>query len=417
VRAEVTRADAPPPDDAWHINSAQVSFVAETALPWPEMRFVSPQAIIFTPVLPENLPVRDESGWVERLTDLRNDLLYVYEGAETDIEEYKALRARLENTVGDPAQVLIAFPDSQPETYMHVLGQGRPGGTPYAGDESVAGQVAVMVSSFYSSMGYVRSVADIGPIGLNVVFIFMAMGWIVFVTTLDLFFQFVMWLLNIITKVIIGGALTILKVLISIARLFIEAMRLLPFIGIFLLLITCPVQAQDCDPPCEADELCYSGICVILGVPATPGPTPTPGGYCEFDSDCTDYAGGRCLIDEHICVYERPTSTPEAGTPTPIVLPTPIAMPTWAGPDEAMMEQWGMDGPEIYTPSMELQTISSPDGLMMPAFGKNYGLLVANALSLVRRVNAGGAIWIFGALGMAGWVIEYLVKEIRKRSG
>ena len=155
-----------PPNDPLHINSAGINS-GELPAPLPAMPGeMSLPAVRFPTVDMESLPVlSDERAALQTLTDNRVSVLRAtinsrYASVRGSVASVRAVTDNISNAVGDPMSLSV-----------------------YDGTEhvTVSGMAQRMSQSLEFGFGYARAVSALGPMGLDLVFVFVGFGWVVLV--------------------------------------------------------------------------------------------------------------------------------------------------------------------------------------------------------------------------------------------
>lgn len=155
-----------PPNDPLHINSAGITS-GELPAPLPAMpgKSVLP-AMVFQPVDMSALPtMSDERAAVESLTANRISLMRAtmqsrYTDMQAAVASVRSVTNNMSNAIGNPTTISV-YDGAQQAT--------------------VVGMAQRMSQSVSLGLGYARGLSAIGPLGLDVAFVFVGIGWILFV--------------------------------------------------------------------------------------------------------------------------------------------------------------------------------------------------------------------------------------------
>jgi len=172
-----------PPNDEIHVNSENVIMSGELPAPLPDM----PDVIVMPDI---TFPEIDSSDWPDivvgrdtmfaqtnaRLMDVRSALNEQYDDARATLVSVRNTTNELRAFVGDPQTSVSAQSDARSVT--------------------VTGMAQEMAQSVSSSMGYVRAVSNLGPLGLDLVFIFIGLGWILFMNLVEWVVKIVAWIVR-----------------------------------------------------------------------------------------------------------------------------------------------------------------------------------------------------------------------------
>jgi hypothetical protein len=135
--------------------------------------------------------------------------------------------------VGDPQEaqmIIMAGPAesvSNPGfSEQHVAGE--PDEIAVAGASYSLAQAAVDLSENMNfAFGYVRAVADIGPIGLDLIFIFLGLGWLVFVKLTTLIMRVTAWLVRMLFRML-GSLIQLIGFFLQVISVIAEIIKLIP---------------------------------------------------------------------------------------------------------------------------------------------------------------------------------------------
>lgn len=219
-------AQDPAPNDELHINSVGV-MSGELPAPLPSM----PGRVIMPDL---TLPSVNRSAWPttadnrqaiqsnieNRLRDVRSAINEQYNAARTTVTAVRSTTQRVKDFVGDPQTSVVARSDNRSVT--------------------VTGMAQEMSASVTTALGYARAVSNLGPLGLDLVFVFIALGWILFVNFASLAISVIAWFFKMLGKVLE----TIWKVVMMVTNI----LKLIPFLcfvfGVSLLFVD-QVAAQE----------------------------------------------------------------------------------------------------------------------------------------------------------------------------
>ena len=155
-----------PPNDPLHVNSVGITS-GELPAPLPSMPGpVALPSVSFPAVDMSELPVMaDERAALEvltknRVTILRSALQSRYAEAMGAVASVRSVTDNLSNAVGNPATLSVH--DGAQQT-------------------TVVGMAQRMSQSVSLGLSYVRAVSALGPMGLDLVFLFVGLGWVLFV--------------------------------------------------------------------------------------------------------------------------------------------------------------------------------------------------------------------------------------------
>jgi hypothetical protein len=155
-----------------------------------------------------NYPYVDHSAWpttidereamktlvANRIYRLQGALDTQYSRARASVSAVRQTTNAVRNLVGDP---------------MNVTGVGAERSV------TVGAMAQEMAQSTSFALGYARAVSSIGPLGLDLVFLFVGLGWVIFVNLISMLIQVVAWFVR-----MMGNALDwIIKVLIVVIQL------------------------------------------------------------------------------------------------------------------------------------------------------------------------------------------------------
>ncbi len=189
-----------PPNEGIHLNSPGVRMSAELPMALPDLpQSASFPVVVFPRIDPSQWPsISDgrnavKSEFMARLNDMRLFLNAGYADVNTALNTVRNSTASIRNFIGNP---------------MNVTAQASGGRV-----TTVTGAAYEMAQSTAVALGYVRAVAAIGPIGVNLVFVFIGLVWILFVnlgewllTFMIFIFKslagFLRWIFNLIWNVV-----------------------------------------------------------------------------------------------------------------------------------------------------------------------------------------------------------------------
>jgi len=178
-----------PPNDAVHINDAGI-MSGELPMPLPRL----PGSVDMPDIA---FPYVDFSEWPS-VTDGResvgstiNGELYLardiineqYDRARDGINAVRETTQSIRDFVGNPMTSVTAQSDSR------IV--------------SVNSMASEMAQSVSYSLGYLRAVSNLGPMGLDLVFIFIGLGWVLFMNVVEWIMAVIVWLLK-----MLAGAIT-----------------------------------------------------------------------------------------------------------------------------------------------------------------------------------------------------------------
>jgi len=208
------RADVPPPDNEFRVNSVGINS-GELPAPLPTM----PDPIDMPNV---EYPYVDRSAWpttvdereamktlVEnRVYRLQGALNTQYSRARSSVSAVRETTNAVRNFVGDP---------------MAMVSTGAERSV------TVGAMAQEMAQSTSFALGYARAVSSLGPLGLDLVFLFVGLGWVIFVNLISMLIQVVAWFIR-----MMGNALDwifkVLLIVIQLIRLVIDLVDLIwPF--------------------------------------------------------------------------------------------------------------------------------------------------------------------------------------------
>jgi len=185
------------PNDEVHVNSPEAGIMSgELPAPLPSM----PRRVIMPDL---NLPYIDFSDWPTvsdgraGLAEQINQRLYVqhamineqYNRAREGLNAVKSTTRALREFVGNPVTSITSQSDTRVVT--------------------VNSMAAEMAQSVEYSIGYLRAVSNLGPMGLDLVFIFIGLGWVLFMNVLEWLVLAIAWIL----KMIAGAINFVLRII------------------------------------------------------------------------------------------------------------------------------------------------------------------------------------------------------------
>jgi len=221
LAASPVAAQSTPPNDDLHINSAGVQS-GELPAPLPDTSSWSNLPDMQLPLVDhETWPENDNSGLKsdieERVTDVNEQLQGQYEFVIERIYDARSLTNQAQSVVGDPL-------DSGGEALgFSVQADGDTEITAASAAEQLAGAIRF-------AMAYMRSLTDIGPLGLDIVFVFIGLAWIVVVNMADMAVRISSWLLSNILKVLTFVFGTLFQVIVWIINIILDIIGILwPF--------------------------------------------------------------------------------------------------------------------------------------------------------------------------------------------
>jgi len=201
VAAAPVLADVPP-NDPLHINSIGIDS-GELPAPLPAMPgAIELPEVVFPAVDPSAWPsVEDERAATKivvsnRISVLRATMNSRYNDARASVASVRSVTHNVLETIGNP------MVDSVYDGTTRV---------------SVAGMAQRMSQSIEYGLGYARAVANIGPMGLDLVFVFVGIGWILLMNLLSLGVRLIAALIGFLGKA--------LDAMWKLAILLIEVMR------------------------------------------------------------------------------------------------------------------------------------------------------------------------------------------------
>lgn len=149
-----------------------------------------------------------ESAAHERVVNIRYNLNSQYNATRNALNEVRVTTDMISNAVGDPTSVAV-------NTGTSALN---------------ATQIAQQMSSSMSyATGYLRAITTVGPLGLDLAFVFIGLGWIVFVNLVTLLIRLMFWFIHIMWEIMLAAYYLIDSVS-EVANLIISAVDLLwPF--------------------------------------------------------------------------------------------------------------------------------------------------------------------------------------------
>lgn len=165
-------------------------------------------------VLPNINPAEWPSLSMGRQTVLEQVYLQINSTKDTLSNQYGWAREQVAN-VKETTSALREFIGS-PDSVM-ASGGGR--------TVTVTGMAQEMSQSVGFSLAYLRAVSDLGPLGLNLVFVFIGLGWMLFVNLMDWLTHIIAWVIKTMFRVI-GAVIEFVRILFEIVR---TIMALIPF--------------------------------------------------------------------------------------------------------------------------------------------------------------------------------------------
>jgi len=210
-KGRITQTRPRPPNDDLRINSENVIMSGELPAPLPSL----PGRISLPDI---TLPLVDHSQWPDTTTsrnaawqainasvaDVRTTINEQYSNARSQVAALRSTTQSMRDFIGNPAS---------------TVSQG------YGQSFTVTGMASQMSNSVASALGYVRAVSAIGPMGLDLVVIFIGLGWVLFLN----FFEWLMMLIVSIIKTLAGIVVWFFRVL-EIIMAFVRTIRaVLPF--------------------------------------------------------------------------------------------------------------------------------------------------------------------------------------------
>jgi hypothetical protein len=215
-------AQAPGPNDELHINSAGV---ASGELPYPlpdpgagaslpDMTLPNVSHSNWPSSVPSQNDVRDDvEGYVEGVNGVLNDQ---YSWVLERIYQARTVTNQARSVIGDVDQVgaeEIGFSAASDE-----------------GEISAASIATDLAGAIRWSMAYLRALSNLGPLGLDLAFVFIGLGWIVLVNVMDMAVRLVAWLLGLIFKVVSFVLGTLIDLVIGIINIILKILEIiLPF--------------------------------------------------------------------------------------------------------------------------------------------------------------------------------------------
>lgn len=184
------------------INTAALLVVPDLDLPELELPDVNPSADWPSLTMGRQGVLAQVNG---HLSSVRESARSQYSAARSEVAEAKATIQELRDFVGDPRASVSASDGARQVT--------------------VTGMAQEMAQSVSFALSYLRAVGSLGPFGLDIVFLFIGLGWMLFLNLLEWLMVVVAWVVKRIMS-ILGFVLTIIRVLLEIIR---TIMALLPF--------------------------------------------------------------------------------------------------------------------------------------------------------------------------------------------
>ena len=201
----------PPQNDGLHVNSQSVIMSGELPAPLPVM-----PGVVAMPDI--TFPAPDRSQWPDttivrqglwssinaELVDARQTINEQYDSARANIVAVRSATQAIRTFVGNPVNT-TAQSDSRVVT--------------------VNSMAAEMSNSVAVALGYVRAVSNIGPMGMDLAFIFIGLGWVMFVNLLEWVATAIVWIF----KTIMSGFLFVLRIFEILMQIVRTLRALLPF--------------------------------------------------------------------------------------------------------------------------------------------------------------------------------------------
>jgi hypothetical protein len=158
--------------------------------------------------------VRDDvEGYVEGVNGVLNDQ---YSWVLDRIYQARTVTNQARSVIGDVDQVgaeEIGFSAASDE-----------------GEISAASIATDLAGAIRWSMAYLRALSNLGPLGLDLAFVFIGLGWIVLVNVMDMAVRLVAWLLGLIFKVVSFVLGTLIDLVIGIINIILKILEIiLPF--------------------------------------------------------------------------------------------------------------------------------------------------------------------------------------------
>jgi len=191
-----------PPNDPLHVNSVGITS-GELPAPLPSMPGpIAMPVVSFPSVDMSELPtMSDQQAAVKilvgnRVSVFRATMNARYASARAGIASVRSVTDNISNAIGNPMTLSV-----------------------YDGTErvTVAGMTQQMAQSISFGLGYARAVSSLGPMGLDLVFVFVGLGWIILVNLIVTSIRLIAALLGFLGKT--------LDALWKLAILLLEVMR------------------------------------------------------------------------------------------------------------------------------------------------------------------------------------------------
>jgi len=207
VWASPVAAD-PPINDEWHVNSVEVdsgelpaglllpSLPSPVTMPRLELPYVTRDD------WPTTVDEREAVKLLvrNRVTVFQQSLNNRYTAARVAVNAMRSTTDMISNAVGDPMTTVSANTGERSLT--------------------VTGMAQEMAQSVEFSLGYARAVAEIGPVGLDLVFAFVGLAWIVFINVMSLLVRLIAWFIRMLGRAL-EAIWKVFMLLIQIIRLVI----------------------------------------------------------------------------------------------------------------------------------------------------------------------------------------------------
>lgn len=252
-------AQDPAPNDDLHINSVGITS-GELPAPLPRMPDTVDMRNLTLPIVSmENWPSTATNREVvytiieTRLSDARQTLNQQYVSARTTVAAVRSVTRRITDFVGDPQAAIVSHSESQSFT--------------------VTAMAQEMGASVTQAVSYARA---LGPLGLDLIFVFIGLGWIMFVNFFGLVIGAIAWFIRILGKVLDAAW----KMLMLLSNL----LKLLPFlVFVFVWMFPSTVAAQSSIIVCVAASSHASRVLTVTenGVGVSPSGA-CPSGYTGY---------------------------------------------------------------------------------------------------------------------------------------
>jgi len=200
----------PPINDEFHINSTSISS-GELPANLPVLPATGSMPAIRMPYVNHaNWPTTtDERAALKtivsnRVSVLRSSLNARYTDARLAVRAVRQTTDMVSNAIGDPMSV-------QTHSGERAL--------------TVTAMAQEMAQSVEFSLGYARAVAGLGPVGLDLVFVFAGLGWIVFVNVVSLVVRVAGFFIRALSRAL-GTIGRLLSLLIDVLRLIVAILDL-----------------------------------------------------------------------------------------------------------------------------------------------------------------------------------------------